>query len=118
MKFSLAAAIAASVVGIPALANAATYAPINCRKATTAADVTICKTYSLGQAEARMTTLFGIATSLVAMGQRGDIMDEQASWLKLREACGSKVSCLSSAYDARISQLRKVIDDIASRGPY
>jgi uncharacterized protein len=107
-----------SVVGAPALANAATYAPIDCRKATTAADVTICKTYSLGQAEARMATLFGIATALVAMGQRGNIMDQQIAWLKVREACGSKVSCLTSAYDTRIAQLAKVIDGIASRGPY
>jgi uncharacterized protein len=65
-----------------------------------------------------MATLFGIATSLVAMGQRGDIGDAQLQWPKTREACGGNIACLTKAYDARVAQLNKVIDDIASRGPY
>ena len=65
-----------------------------------------------------MATLYGVATSLVAMGQRGAIMDDQTAWLKVREACGSNVACLSNAYNARIAQLGKVIDDIAAHGPY
>jgi uncharacterized protein len=77
MNRLLCAAILASAMGLPGAAFAADYAPINCAKATSAADVTICKTYSLGQAEARMATLYGIAMSLVAMGQRGDIGDAQ-----------------------------------------
>jgi uncharacterized protein len=118
MRLLLTAAIVASALGLPASANAASYAPIDCAKATTPADITICKTYSLGQAEARMATLFGIAMALVAMGQRGDIGDAQVQWLKAREACGANVACLTNAYRSRIPQLSKVIDDIASRGPY
>ncbi|HUB65668.1 MAG TPA: hypothetical protein VL996_14695 [Methylocella sp.] len=114
----LAAVIAASTLMSPRLASGADYAPIDCSKASSPAQRAICQTYSLGQAEARMATLFGIATSLVAMGQRGDIGDAQRQWLKTREACGGKVACLTKAYDARIAQLNQVIDDIASRGPY
>ena len=53
----------------PGLAQASEYAPLECSKATSPAGKTICKSYALGQAEARVATLFGVATSLVAMGQ-------------------------------------------------
>ncbi len=117
-RLLLPAAIVASAIGIPSLAFGADYAPINCAKASTPADITVCKNYSLGQAEARMVTLYGIAMSLVAMGQRGDIGDAQLQWLKTREACGAHVACLTRIYSDRISQLSKVLDNIASHGPY
>jgi uncharacterized protein len=65
-----------------------------------------------------MATLYGVATSLVAMGQRGDIGDAQTKFLKTRNACGQDVHCLTKAYSTRIDQLNKVIAAIASRGPY
>jgi uncharacterized protein len=89
-----------------------------CTKAKSAAEITICRTYALGQAEARMATLYSVATSLVAMGQRGDIQDAQVEFLKTRRACGRNVACLAKAYTARIDQLNKVIAAIASHGPY
>jgi uncharacterized protein len=118
MKPTLLAACVAFATLVPRLAVAANYAPLDCSKAASAAETTICRTYSLGQAEAHMATLYGIAMALVAMGQRGDIGDAQRAWLQTREACGGKAGCLSNVYDARIEQLQKVIDDIASRGPY
>jgi uncharacterized protein len=118
MKRGLCAAIVAFALGLPGFARAADYAPIDCAKVASAADRTICRNYALGQAEARMSTLYGVAMSLVAMGQRGDIGDGQKQWLKTREACGANVACLTKAYNGRIGRLNKVIDDIASRGPY
>ena len=32
-----------------------------------------------------MATLFGVATSLVAMGRRGDLIDTQREWLRRRD---------------------------------
>ena len=84
------AAFIAGVLLAPGAASAGEYAPLDCAKAKSAAEKTICKSYALGQAEARMATLFGIATSLVAMGQRGDLRDTQREWLKTREACGGE----------------------------
>jgi uncharacterized protein len=118
MRQLVLAAIAASILCTPRTAIAADYAPIDCTKATTPADATICKTYALGQAEARMATLFSISTSLVAMGQRGEIMDDQQPWLKRREACATDVGCLTQAYADRIQQLNTIIMDIAAHGPY
>src|ERR1700760_2574614 len=96
---------------------AAGYAPIDCGKASSSAERAICRSYSLGQAEARMATLFGVVTSLVAMGQRGDIGDAQRKWLKQRDACGEEAACLARAYQSRIDTLLSTFDSIASRGP-
>jgi uncharacterized protein len=100
------------------VAGAGEYAPLNCSKANSPGEQTICDSYSLGQSEARMATLFSVATSLVAMGQRGNIQDDQRKWLQSRDACGKSIPCLKKAYDQRIGELDKVIAGIASRGPY
>ena len=118
MKRASWAAVAVLAIGTPTVTFAADYAPINCAKAASAAERTICRSYALGQAEARMATLYGIDMSLVAMGQRGDIGDAQRQWLKTREACGANVACLTKAYNSRINQLNEVITGIASHGPY
>ena len=65
--------VAVSLFAASVPARAADYAPIDCGRASLPAERAICRSYSLGQAEARMATLFGVVTSLVAMGQRGDI---------------------------------------------
>lgn len=115
-------ALLASILLIAALplphAQAADYAPLNCSKASTPAEHAICSNYALGQQEARMATLFAVTTSLVAMGQRGNIQDAQRVWLDKREACGDSVSCLTKAYDQRINELNAVFGTIASRGPF
>ena len=94
------------------------YAPLNCKHAASASERTICGNYMLGQKEARMATLFSVATDLVPMGRRGNIQDSQRKWLKRRAACGERLDCLARAYDARLRELNAVISDIASRGPY
>jgi uncharacterized protein len=99
-------------------ARAADYAPIDCGKASSPAERTICRSYPLGQAEARMATLFGVVTSLVAMGQRGDIGDAQRNWLKQRNACGDDTTCLARAYQSRIDALSAALDTVALHGPF
>ena len=111
-------AVALSLLAASVPACAADYAPIDCGKASSSTERTICGSYSLGQAEARMATLFGVVTSLVAMGQRGDIGDEQRKWLKERNACGNDTACIARAYQSRITALSAVLDAIASRGPF
>jgi uncharacterized protein len=99
-------------------ARAADYAPIDCGKASLPAERAICQSYPLGQAEARMATMFGIVTSLVAMGQRGDIGDAQRKWLKERNSCGDDSVCIARAYQSRIASLSATLDAIASHGPF
>jgi uncharacterized protein len=112
------AALAAALLLAPGGAGAADYAPMNCAKAKSAAEKTICTDYGLGQLEARMATLYAVATSLVAMGQRGDMLGAQRDFLQERENCGGNAACIRQKYDARIADLQGTIDQIASRGPY
>lgn len=102
----------------PQAAPAATYAPLACDKTTTAAETTICRTYALGQDEARLATLFGVLTSLVAMGQRGDLVDTQRRFIARRDACGADTNCLAKAYAVRIDELSQAIDALAKRGSF
>lgn len=114
--FLLCVCAAASI--FPAVAPSASYEPADCQKADIPALATICSNYELGQAEARMATLYGIAASLIGMGQRGDLVDAQRAWLSERDLCGHDTQCLRGAYARRIRQLDTVIAGIASRGPY
>jgi uncharacterized protein len=109
-------ALSLLVASVPA--DAADYTPIDCSKASSPAERAVCRSYPLGQAEARMATLFGVVTSLVAMGQRGDIGDAQRKWLKERNTCGDDSACIARAYQSRIAVLSSALDAIASRGPF
>ncbi|WP_342633723.1 lysozyme inhibitor LprI family protein [Methylovirgula ligni] len=100
------------------LGQTAAYAPIECAKASAPAEKTICGNYALGQDESRLATLYGLLTSLVAMGQRGDVMDAQQHWIASRNACGTDVQCLAQSYKARIGDLTKQFDALAKRGPF
>lgn len=99
-------------------ANAADYAPLDCKMANSPAERTICSDYGLGQSEARVATLYGVTTSLVAMGQRGTIQDDQRAFLRQRDACGPNAACIRNVYATRVRQLESVISNIQQRGPF
>lgn len=111
------AAMAGSLL-LAAPASAADYAPLNCAAAKSATERTICGNYGLGQLEARMATLYEWATAFVAMGQRGDLQDQQRAFIGKREACGANAGCIRNAYDARIAQLQAVMANVRSKGPF
>jgi uncharacterized protein len=102
----------------PGPGHAASYAPLDCAKVTMAAETTVCKSYALGQDEARLATLFEVLTSLVAMGQRADLIDTQRRWISTREACAGNTECLSRVYQSRINELSQTLDALAKRGPF
>jgi uncharacterized protein len=114
----LAAWLALALASTPCLGQAAPYAPIDCGKASNATETAICGNYALGQDEARVATLYGVLTSLVAMGTRGDMMDAQHNWIGVRDACGADVQCLNRAYQKRIGDLSKEFDALAKHGPF
>ena len=99
-------------------ARAADYAPLNCAAAQSVSDKAICGNYGLGQLEARMATLYQWGTSVVAMGQRGDMQDAQRAFIREREGCGADAGCLRRVYDARIAQLQVVMERVRERGPF
>jgi uncharacterized protein len=110
--------VVAGMFGAVSSADAADYAPLDCAKARSVTEKAICSNYSLGQREARLATLYEWTTSLVAMGQRGEIQDSQRAFVSQREACKAKIACLQKLYDTRIGQLEAVMFRIKEKGPF
>jgi uncharacterized protein len=103
-----ATALAALTLGLalPTLPHTASAASFDCDKANLAADEkVICDTRTLNDADVKMVTTFDILTSLLAMGNRDKMKDEQSAWLKKRQACGEDVECIRAAYGERLKQL-------------
>jgi uncharacterized protein len=67
--------LAAAISFTARLGHTASYAPLDCTRISTATEATVCKSYTLGHDKARLSTLPGVLTSLVAMGQRGDLAE-------------------------------------------
>lgn len=99
-------------------AAAAGYSPLDCTKAATPTEKAICSSYGLGQAEARMSSLYQWATSFVAMGQRGSLQDAQAAFIKKRENCGADARCIRNLYETRIEALEAVMENVKRHGPF
>jgi uncharacterized protein len=118
LALSSIAGLAANPAAAGGTTTTVSYRPLECSKAVSPSELTICRTYSFGQAEAHMATLFGIVTSLVPMGQRADIEESQRQWLHTRDACGKDTVCLSKSYQYRIDNLSAIVDSIAVRGPF
>ncbi|CAN7277407.1 lysozyme inhibitor LprI family protein [Neorhizobium tomejilense] len=107
-RFTIAIALTSLLVGLTLSGSprTATAASFDCERANLAADEkVICDTRTLNDADVKMVTTFDILTSLMAMGNRGKLQDEQSAWLKRRQACGEDVECLRAAYGERLKQL-------------
>jgi uncharacterized protein len=92
--------------------------PIDCAKASSPTEKTICSTPSLLQADARMTTYFEIATQFVGMGVRGDLYDSQQAFPAVRSKCGTNKACILAAYKKRTAPLEAVIANVKTHGPF
>jgi uncharacterized protein len=92
--------------------------PIDCAKAASPTEKTICSTPSLLQADARMTTYFDIATQLVGMGVRGNLYNSQQAFPAVRNKCGTDKACILAAYKKQTAPLEAVIANVKSHGPF
>jgi uncharacterized protein len=103
-----------------ATASLSAYAasPINCAKAASATERTICGTPSLLQADGRMTAYFEIATQFVAMGTRGNLQDSQLAFPVVRDQCGTDKACILAAYKKQTAPLEAVIARVKTHGPF
>ena len=91
---------------LPALPRQAQAASFDCdRKELAADEKVICDTRSLNDADVKMVTTLDILTSLVAMGNRDRMKDEQSTWLKKRQACNADAACIGASYAERMKQL-------------
>lgn len=101
------------LLGLTLPALPASAASFDCSGQTLAADEkVICEIRDLNDADVKMATTFEILTGLLAMGTRGEMQDEQATWLKRRQACVGDVECIRTAYVERLKQLSETFEKI------
>lgn len=112
----IAVAIAALVVLLsPTTGFAASF---DCDRASTEDEYAICQNRDLNDLDVKMVTIFDIVKSLVMMGQRGALEDDQREWLSDRRRCDDDVRCLRRSYRKRIAELEDVLQEIRSRGSF
>ena len=92
--------------------------PIDCSKAATTDERTICADPFLLQTDARLDTLYDVSSRMVAMGQRGDLLESQRAWVKSRETCGADKNCLRAAYAQRASVFEEILKRVEAAGPF
>ena len=97
---------------LTALGGTAQAASFDCNRARTSDEKAICDNRALNDADVRMVTTFDLLSGLIAMGARGTLQDQQAAWLKERQACGADVDCIKRAYDKRMQQLDQAYKNI------
>ena len=108
-------------LALAALSAASTLAaalPIDCSKASTRNERTICADPFLLQTDARLDTLYDISTRMVAMGTRGDLVDSQRAWIREREACGTDKNCMRAAYAKRAAVFEEILKRVQEHGPF
>jgi uncharacterized protein len=114
MRVSLAFALAS--ISFALAAHAAS--PIDCAKASSPTERTICKSPSLLQTDARLAAYYEIAIQFVGMGVRGDLGDSQQAFPAQRDKCGTNKVCIRAAYKKQISPLEAVIANVETHGPF
>lgn len=94
-------------------------ASYDCQKAALTTEKTICNVRRLNDQDVKMATTFNILTHLLPMGGRDSMKDEQRIWLKQRNACAAKVSCIANRYQGRQTQLDNLLStQVYQQGPF
>ncbi|WP_335210063.1 hypothetical protein [Klebsiella aerogenes] len=83
-------------------------ASFDCAQAHTEDEVAVCHTPVLNDLDVQMATEYRLLRGLVAMGQAGNMVDDQRKWLVARRRCGSQEACLLTRYRERLRQLNDV----------
>lgn len=98
------------LVGFAGPAAASDMPGSDCAQLTEADQRAICESVDLTRLDTEAATLYEVRMMLpMLMGERGAAQDENQAFIEQRQACGADVSCLTSAYQARISALKATI---------
>lgn len=117
-RFQVFALHAVLALAVFAAARPSLAMPIDCSKAATHNERTICADPFLLQTDARLDTLYEISQRFVAMSERSHLLDSQRAWVKEREACGTDKNCMHAAYARRASAFEAILQRAASHGPF
>lgn len=81
-------------------------ASFDCAKAGSATEKAICSDIALARLDRELTDSYTVALSFTDDAGKAAIKDAQRRWIAERNACGSDIGCLTSAYQARIKVLQ------------
>lgn len=88
-------------------------ASFDCTKTDLKADEkAICDNRALNDLDVKMVTTFELISGLLPMGNRGELQDQQTTWLKTRQSCNANNDCIAKAYEARLKALMGVYEKI------
>ena len=113
MITTLAALAATALVCGPASA-----ASFKCAKARAADEKAICADRRLNDLDVELAVRLDVVKHMVAMGQRGALMDDQQAWLRARRACNADRLCLQRRYGDRLEEVNGALQRIYGKGPY
>ena len=93
-----------------------TIASFDCTKARTTTEKTICADKTLASLDTKLAYNYNYLKTLDIGSKSSQLQSDQRDWLKQRNACQEKNSCLRNAYETRIKALCSGIysKDIAS----
>lgn len=91
--------------GLLAFIQQATAAAMDCTKATSAAEITICANKPLYELDAQMGGLYRQVMTTATAAQP-ELKRTQRAWLKIRNACADDVACLDGSYRQRLQALQ------------
>lgn len=80
-------------------------ASFSCARARAPDEKAICADPGLSNLDSRLAGLIELDEGTVAMGQRGDLQNARAAWLKTRAQCGADCACLHRRYEARLAEV-------------
>jgi uncharacterized protein len=86
-------------------------------KAATANERALCADPFLLQTDARLDTLYDIASRLVSAEDRSSLLDSQRVWVQQRELCGIDKNCMHAAYAKRASVFETILQRAEAHGP-
>ena len=106
------------LAGLVAATAPAQAASFKCQKARLADEKAICADRKLNDLDVELAVRLEIVRRLVAMGQRGALMDDQQAWLQARHACNADRLCLQRRYGDRLEEINGALERIYRKGPF
>lgn len=94
-------------------------ASFSCKAVKLKTEQQICNTRELNDADVKLATTYQIILHALPMGGRDAEKDRQFAWLKQRNSCGAKNSCIKTEYLQRQQQLDQLLQErVLSNGPF
>jgi len=118
MRHAATIALVSAALALSMTASPTRAASFNCAKIRTPDEKAICADRRLNDMDVELAVRLEVARNLVAMGQRGALMDDQLAWVKARHACAADKACLVRRYHDRLDEVKGALERVYKKGPF